>query len=97
MQRRILSRTLAENGANVPIYAIEGHNVNLDELVQIKKHESAKLYKVVYRLGLTRQVIVSAFRESTPDFRTLIFVNPDNPSKTIGIPIMNIFSCEVVN
>lgn len=96
MSRRILYGVTTVSGNVTPIYAIEGHNVNLKELVTSRKIGMPSMYCVRYKLLWHTEEIVTTFIDHTEDFRTLIFTNPVNISKTIGIPIMNIISCEKV-
>lgn len=78
----------------MPIYKIEGHKVNTSILKPSQLGQKSVLYQVTYRLGNTGEsTFVGQFVYSTPDFRTLMFTHPTLPNKTIGIPIMNIYSC----
>lgn len=95
------NRTIAQNylsisGVLKPIYAIKNHNVNIRELTTESKLRINN-FKVVYKLGNRDAEITSMYLEATDDYRTLIFLNPTDSSRTIGIPIMNIISCERIN
>lgn len=94
MQRKIVSTILAENGSIRPIYAIENHNVNLRDLFTVVRYGKPNVYRVVYKLGWHDEEILASYLSATDDNRTLIFANPKELSKTIGIPIMNIRSCD---
>lgn len=91
--REIASTFATASGIIKPIYAIKGHNVNVKELLIPRKLGKPDWYRVSYKLGWRTEELVTNFLESTDDHRTLIFVNPKDPTKTIGIPIMNIESC----
>jgi hypothetical protein len=95
------NRTIAQNYLSVsgvlkPIYAIKNHNVNIRELTTESKLRINK-FRVVYKLGNRDAEIVSMYLEATDDYRTLIFSNPTDSTRTIGIPIMNVISCERIN
>ena len=94
MERRIIGTITAENGMIKPIYAVENHNVNLKDLFVVVKYGKPNQYRVVYKLGWSNQEIIATYLDSTEDNRTLIFANPNEMSKTIGIPIRNIISCD---
>ena len=78
----------------IAIYKIEGHNVNVKDLEVSKLGMSSIQYDVTYRLGIRG---IESFRghfiDATKDFRTLMFTHPTIVNQTIGIPIMNIYSC----
>lgn len=94
MERKIIGTISAENGIIKPIYAVENHRVNLKDLFVVVKYGKPNRYRVVYRLGWSTQEIVATYLDSTDDYRTLLFANPNELTKTIGIPIMNIISCD---
>lgn len=94
MERKIIGSITAENGNIKPIYSIENHNVNLRDLFVVVKYGKPNRYRVVYKLGWVDQEIIATYLGATDDNRTLIFANPTEMSKTIGIPIMNIRSCD---
>jgi hypothetical protein len=96
MERSIQYHYLSEKGLSKPIYAIENHSVSISSLLTSQKYRPQHLYEVRYRLGWRECIIESAFIGSTENFRTLIFSNPENENKTIGIPIMNIISCSLI-
>lgn len=80
----------------MPIYKIEGHNVNLKELEAGRLVGLANnvVFNVEYRLGESgRESFTANFIDATQDYRTLVFTHPTLPNMTIGIPIMNIYSC----
>jgi hypothetical protein len=83
----------------MPIYKIEGHNVNIKKLEEGRWNGNNVSLKflVEYRLGENgNESFISNFVDSTKDYRTLIFIHPTLPNMTIGVPIMNIYSCTPV-
>jgi hypothetical protein len=79
----------------LPIYKIENHNVDTNKLVVSYYGNKPILYEVTYRLGINNfETIVGHYVSATKDFRTIMFTHPTREGKTIGIPIMNIRSCE---
>lgn len=92
MERNVLYTYLSEKGEMKPIYTIENHNVSVGSLVSNRNIE----YEVRFRLGWKEKVIRTPFSFATDNFRTLIFLNPENDRQTIGIPIMNIISCSLI-
>jgi D-alanyl-lipoteichoic acid acyltransferase DltB (MBOAT superfamily) len=94
MERKIIGTISAESGIIKPIYAVENHNVNLKELFVVAKYGKPNRYLVKYKLGWMDQEIIANYLDATTDNRTLIFANPNELSKTIGIPIRNIISCD---
>jgi hypothetical protein len=81
----------------IPIYKIEGHNVNTSDLFPSQLGGVNILYEVEYRLGQRGfESFVGNYIDATKDFRTLIFTHPTLLNMTIGIPIMNIYSCKRV-
>lgn len=80
------------------IYKIEQHSVKIKSILnRLSKPEAAK-YRVKYLLRHTTEVVIEEyFISATKNFRTLLFTNPmKNEVKSIGIPIMNIISCEEI-
>jgi hypothetical protein len=97
MSNRPISYTfLTISGAVKPIYSIRDYRVNLRELQTESKLRINK-FRVTYKLGSGEEEIVTRYIESTDDYRTLIFSNPTDSTRTIGIPIMNIISCVRLN
>jgi hypothetical protein len=93
MKRQIVSTIFTEKGQLKPVYAIQGHNVNLRDLYITRSFGTPNRYQVVYQLGWHDEEITTTFLGATDDNRSLIFANPTDVSKTIGVPIMNIRSC----
>jgi hypothetical protein len=84
----------------MPIYKIEGHNVNIKKLEEGRWNgvNNNVFFEVEYRLGQRmRETFVGSFIDATKDYRTLIFTHPTLPNMTIGVPIMNIYSCTRVD
>ena len=94
--RTILYTYLTISGATKPIYVIKDYKVNLRELLTESKFRINK-FRVTYKLGSGEEQMVTRYLESTDDYRTLIFSNPTDSTRTIGIPTMNIISCERLN
>jgi len=94
MERKIIGSITAENGNIKPVYAIENHNVNLRDLFVVVKYGKPNQYRVIYKLGWHDEEIIATYLGATDDYRTLIFANPNQLSRTIAIPIMNIRSCD---
>jgi hypothetical protein len=97
MSNRPISYTyLTISGVSKPIYAIKDYKVNLRELQTESKLRINK-FRVTYKLGSLEEQIVTRYMQATDDYRTLIFSNPTDSTRSIGIPIMNIISCERIN
>ena len=72
-----------------PIYKIKDHTVDIDKLAP------GQLYQVKYNFARNKVfTIITEYQYATENHRTLVFTNPDRPEKTVGIPIMNIISCD---
>lgn len=86
--RELFSTNIVDQSRK-PIYKIEGHNVDTEDL------HTGCIYDVSYQFGPNKKVkqLMATFESATDNYRTLVFVNPENPMKTIGIPIMNIIYC----
>lgn len=82
--RRVISTYISRHGNPVAIYAIQG------AVMRNKEVEVGSIYEMVYRLGIGDSYLKAELIMVTDDNRTLFFRNPDEPTKTIGIPIMNI-------
>lgn len=78
----------------IAIYKIERHKVNVKDLEVSRLGMNSVLYEVSYRLGISGyETFIGHFIDATKDFRTLMFTHPTIANQTIGIPIMNIYSC----
>ena len=80
------------------IYKIQNHNVNLRIIRQDGDSFKKTRYRVVYLLlHKIEMENIGEFIHASENYRTMWFTNPSHPEgKKIGIPIMNIVSCEKV-
>lgn len=82
--RRVISTYISRHGNPVAIYAIQG------AVMRNKEVEVGSIYEMVYRLGIGDNYLKAELIMATDDNRTLFFRNPNEPTKAIGVPIMNI-------
>ncbi len=82
--RRVISTYISRHGNPVAIYAIHGAAMRNKEI------EVGAIYEIVYRLGLGDNYLKAELIMATDDNRTLFFRNPTEPTKAIGVPVMNI-------
>jgi len=89
--RKVVGTYLTESGARKEIFEVFNPNVDTSKLIQGQK------YLVEYRLMNKLVSDFGVFLEGTPDFRTLIFIDPRETYRTIGIPTMNINNLTLVD
>lgn len=82
--RKIVGQYITKNGELKAIYSVHGATMRPKDIL------FGHYYEIAYTLGRGTAYLNAKLISSTDDFRTLFFQNPDNPNKTIGIPIMSI-------